>query len=320
MWIIVGLCGLALTGGAECATSGAGAQTERVVTFALDERPGKAGGAGGRRVTIAVFLTGLPVDKEEIVAVVEGTLLTRRMVPMAPGARPNSWETSFSLDLAVPPKGQAMMQPTPIGDPAQYFHRVDVSFARLKGMGFAPLLKRSVYLGLEPRPARKEDDPPEDPPPAVIPEASPPPVLPVMAEPKPMPGIERPSVDPVLDGVVIETDIALPVPKPKATGPDYWEELQHRVTARFGERLGPRASVARPPRVQFRLYWDGVAQIIFLERSSGSAQVDQAGLDSVVDAHPFPPFPRTVAGPYADVHVDFSDRPASSATRHHKKR
>jgi outer membrane biosynthesis protein TonB len=44
---------------------------------------------------------------------------------------------------------------------------------------------------------------------------------------------------------------------------------------------------------------------VYLERTSGNQRVDQAGLDSVVEAHPFPPFPSTVTEPYVDVHVDF---------------
>ncbi|MEW6544111.1 MAG: TonB C-terminal domain-containing protein [Nitrospirota bacterium] len=310
VWVLAGLLGLAPTGQKAGASPKDRAPGERTVSFALDA-PATVGGEERRRTTLTISFTGERDGQEEIVALVEGTLLARMMVPMERGSGPAAWQISLRLDPPAVRSGQVPAGDAASGDQAHLFHRLDISFARIKGMGLVPLLKRSVYLNLEPRPERKPGSPPSESPPT-----EPEPPKPATAEPSaespPLPGIERPSVAPVLDEVVAETEIA--VPKPKPVSPDYWEELTQRITAKFGQRLGSRPAAARP-RVQFRLYWDGVPQVIFLERTSGSPLADQAGLDSVMDAQPFPPFPPTVTGPFVDVHVDFAKAPKPSRPR-----
>ncbi len=256
-----------------------------------------------------------------MVAIVEGTLLTRVMVSMVPGEGARSWQAEVSLDLPAAGTGTEE-RPLPTGqagrhDLRQRFHRVDVSFARLRGMGLTPFLRRSIYINLEPHPERKVEAKPEPAMPEAVPDV-PQPVSPaVMTESAPLPGIERESVPPVLDGVITESD--LPLPKPVPVTPvamDYWQALEQRVTTQFRQRVKAGTASVRLPRVQFRLYWDGGARIIALERSSGSPQADLAGMDSVVDAHPFPPFPDNITDLYVDVHVDFAaPKPAASPRR-----
>lgn len=308
------LCGLAVEASAEGLASNPAAGTEWAVTFALDEPPGKNAGADTWHATLTVYLRGKPEHGDDIVAIVEGTLFTRMLVPMAPGPAPGSRQVSLSIAV---PATKTKDQSAVTGDIARSFHRVDVSFARLRGMGFTPFLKRSAYLTVGPRPARIVETLPKQPPPRPAPES---PVLsaPLDLPDPPPPGIERPPVPPVLYGAVSEADIS---PPPLKLGfQDYWQELRTRITARFGQKIIAQASFARKPRVRFRLYWDGVAQVIFLERSSGNARVDQAALESVVDAHPLPAFPPAMTDSYADVHVDFSVAPKPAASKRRGRR
>jgi hypothetical protein len=303
IWLIAGLSSLTFAGLAECAV-GAAHEDGWDITFALDEPAGHTGSADAWQATLTLTLSGKTADREEIVAIVEGTLLTRMLVPLEPGREPGSRQTSLPIHAASSPREAIKYQAT-TGNPASLFHRIDIVFARLRGMKTAPFLKWSVYVTAGPRPERRIEPKPEGSAHGSVPEAA------VQTEPialpdqKPLPGIERPPVAPVQDGAVRETDLTPPAPK--SGFQDYWQDVQQRITARFGQRTGSRGSVARTPRVGFRLYRDGVAQIIFLERSSGNSRVDRAGLDSVMEAHPFPAFPPTMGDAYVDVHVDFAD-------------
>lgn len=300
----------------------------RSVAFGLTEEPAREGAVSEQRATLSIRLDGEPVGRQELVAIIEGTFFTRVMVSMVPGGGSGSWQAEMSLNLPAAAAdmggGQASKAEADRRDPRQRFHRIDVSFARLRGMSLAPFLRRSVYVNLEPHPERQLAAQQEAAPFEAVPDQPAPPqgaAPDVMTESAPLPGIERESVPPVLDGVITESD--LPLPKPAPVPPltmDYWQALEQRVTAQFGPRVKAKTAPARLPRVQFRLYWDGVARMIALERSSGSAQVDRAGMDSVVDAHPFPPFPDHITDRYVDVHVDFAAPKPAASPRAGKKR
>ncbi|TAJ08882.1 MAG: hypothetical protein EPO61_08230 [Nitrospirae bacterium] len=320
-WTSLGLSGLVAAAPPAALHESGG----RSVVFELAEQPGQGPLQAEPRATLTLRLHGEPAGPQEMVAIVEGTLLTRVMVSLAPGEGPRSWQAEVSLDLPATTTGGGE-EPSPNGQAArrdfrQRFHRVDVSFARLRGMGLTPFLHRSVYINLEPHPERKVEAKPEPAQPEAVPEVTQPVAPAVMTESAPLPGIEREPVSPVLDGVITESDLPLPKPIPVSVeSMDYWQALEQRVTAQFRQRVRAKTSPIRLPRVQFRLYWDGVARMVALERSSGSQQVDQAGMDSVVDAHPFPPFPEHIADPYVDVHVDFAAPKPVPQPRGGKKR
>jgi len=58
------------------------------------------------------------------------------------------------------------------------------------------------------------------------------------------------------------------------------------------------------PSIGFRLYANGEAQLIEIERSSGDSELDQAAVLAVVNAHPFPRFPAGTLDPHIEVHID----------------
>jgi hypothetical protein len=317
IWLIAGFCSLAVAGRADGDIVGATADSGWNVTYALSEPPEQTSSADTWQAALILSLSGNMTDRDEIVAIVEGTLFTRVMVQAEPGREPGSREISLPIHISAMPR-DTMPRSATAGNPAPSFHRIDIVFARLTGMRVTPFLKRSVYLTAGPRPERRVEAPPDEPAPMTKPDSPAQTVPAVLPDQKPLPGIERPPVAPVQDGAVSETDIMPPALKTDFQ--DYWTNIQERITARFGQRMGPRPSVPRKPRVQFRLYRDGVAQVIFLERSSGSTQVDRAGLDSVVEAHPFPAFPPAMTEVYVDVHVDFADAKQSPASKRRGKR
>jgi len=86
----------------------------------------------------------------------------------------------------------------------------------------------------------------------------------------------------------------------------YWKNVSDSVARHWQQRRAQlrKDKAARSLRVQFRLYPAGFAQLIQVERSSGDATVDEAGLHTVLSLNPFPPFPPDVREPSVDVHVD----------------
>lgn len=88
--------------------------------------------------------------------------------------------------------------------------------------------------------------------------------------------------------------------------PGYWHLINGLIRRQLAVELGRDRSPRnrRMPVLHFRLYRSGEAQLIEVERSSGSDAFDQAAVLAVVNAHPFPPFPSPNTEPYVDVHVN----------------
>lgn len=112
----------------------------------------------------------------------------------------------------------------------------------------------------------------------------------------------------LLDGHVEEEELVGTPTLAKQEG--YWKKLQGLIRQRLRVDAGgrPADTFRRGPGIGFRLYANGEAQLIEVERSSGDLSLDRAALLAVVDAHPFPPFPPGTTDPYIDVHVDVPPR------------
>ncbi len=88
----------------------------------------------------------------------------------------------------------------------------------------------------------------------------------------------------------------------------YWKMLQGLIRQRVQRDTPVRSGnvPGKMPSIGFRLYANGEAQLIEVERSSGDHNLDQATLLAVVNAHPFPPFPPGSRTSHVDVHVDLA--------------
>lgn len=95
----------------------------------------------------------------------------------------------------------------------------------------------------------------------------------------------------------------------------YWKMLQGLIHKGMPDGAATRrgSEIGRVPGIGFRLYANGEAQLIEVERSSGDLELDQAAVLAVVNAHPFPPFPPGTSDTHVDVHVDIPGFPARTA-------
>ena len=246
----------------------------------------------GQRVRLHVLLAGEPVQNkaERLVAVFEGAGMARILVPLTPDHDPGRWEGTVWLELPAFPSMASSAESTNGGrTAAPQVVRIAVVFARLRGMNMDQFAKRSVYVAIG-RAAGVSR-----------PNVQSPTTNAFAALDSGLPSGPR-----IKDEVLVEKDLMAGSPH-SGDFQTYWREIDRRITQRWGERVHSvvREKSSGTPRVRFRLYPNGVAQTIFLEHSSGNQRIDEAGLESVVDTQPFPPFPAGLADPYVNVYVDF---------------
>jgi len=273
----------------------------RVVQFELTEEYDRGLLPPGRRVGLTVRVLG-DLGKSpagNIVAIVESADSARTLVSLMPGRDSIALEGTASVQL--PALGETMASDGASRDGqggSVQLTRVNVTFARLQGMRLDPMFKRRVYLALGQNGSG---------PSAVVQNVAAPGEIRISTTAaSTAPDEEPPSVRGIVDEAVIETDLMHGTPMPTELR-SYWRELGRRIRHRWAERNAAvvQEKTVRPPRIRFRLYPSGVVQTIYLERSSGNARVDIAGLESVLDTQPFLPIPSGLGESFVNVHVQF---------------
>ena len=281
------------------------------VRFDLDYPEARGALNPGEAFDLAVSLSGVARGKDSIVAIVEGEPFGRRLVPMLqdPG------EKRFRCVVRLEPYLAGLVSPR------EKALRITVTFARLRGMRLTRFLTRTTYLTMT-LPDNAAELNPES-----YREADREPITGVELERGVAPGLAsdpQPSARPYSaeeQNSITEQDlIVTPI---RSREPAYWEHISHLVSRSWS---GPAGHVSRKKakgtvEVRFRLYANGEAQLIQVERSSGSRSVDEAGMQAILNAHPFPPFPVDVVYESVDLHVELTRsgravqralRPASS--------
>jgi len=111
------------------------------------------------------------------------------------------------------------------------------------------------------------------------------------------------AVDPVSTGAVAEEDL-VPFASP-GEGKAYWQQVSHRISRSWARQIRGirRASSSETERVRFKMFSNGRAQLIEIEKGSGAREVDEAGIHAVINAQPFLPFPSELQEDAVDVHV-----------------
>ena len=235
----------------------------------------------GKAVTLVVTLGGVAQGSHSIVAVCESALFEPQVVTLEPDAE------SSTL------KGTVTLEPIPSGRVSvhQKAARIQVTFSRSRQDRIERIMKRIFYLTLdqhepqndssEPPPSKPDEPMNEDP---IVDEV-------------------QPDVNPVSSGELAEEDL-MPLAQPDH-GQAYWKHVSYLVSRSWAKHVrGVRRSPSSETvRVHFRLYPNGRAQMIEIERGSGSHEINVAGIYAIVDAQPFPAFPSELGDEAFDVHV-----------------
>lgn len=257
-----------------------------VLTFDLSPNQDNGLLDPGLPFEFSVRLEGIkPRRDEELVAVFESLAYPHRLVGFMHD------ETSGGLVAST------KFESRPIAAGAGQPLRMEVVVARLRGMRLETLFSRSAYLTTVPAPSGPSETAPATPHGTALLEA--------LLEQAPETDRSGRPVQPILppDQIVVEE---LGGGSRAVPGPVYWKNVSDSVARHWQMRRAQlrKDKAARSLRVQFRLYPQGFAQLVQVERSSGDSVVDEAGLHTVLSLHPFPPFPPDVREPSVDVHVD----------------
>jgi TonB family protein len=256
-------------------------QVSRWARFELNEQDATGDLQNGKPLTLVITLGGVPQGPTPIVATCESILFEPQTVTLEPDAE------SSTL------KGEVTLEPMPTSRTSvhQKAARIQVTFARFRQDKFERFMRRIVYVTLD----RQEPTSDTVEPSAVRPE-----------EPATSDLIVdevQPDVAPVSAGQLAEEDL-MPLADP-ARGKAYWQQVSLLVSRSWakqvrGVRRGPTSETVK---VRFKLYPNGRAQLIEIEKGSGAREIDEAGIYAVVNAQPFPPLPDEVGDEVVDVHV-----------------
>ncbi|MBH0177310.1 MAG: TonB family protein [Nitrospira sp.] len=258
----------------------------------------------GNSLKLSLTLYGTVQRHTPLVAICESIHFERQIVTMEPDSRSMEMHATAILEPIAP--GKLSVSPKAA--------RIQVTFARAQtDKKLERVMKRIVYvtLGTSAPQSNHADLPP-----------------PRLYEP----GEEDagdddvlPEVTPIADNSLAEENL-LPLPTPgPGPGPAYWQHVSALLSQSWGRtahqvRHTPSSETVH---VRFRMYPNGRAQLIQIEKGSGSREINEAGIYAVVDAQPFPPFPEHVGSEPIDVHVRMRTgartgardvRPASAST------
>ena len=255
--------------------------TKRWVQFELSQAESMGDQQTGKPITLTIALGGMVGGTAPVVAICESTVFQAQMVTLEPDAESKALKGTVTLDpilmsrTSVPPRAA----------------RVQVTFARSRQDKLERFMRRVVYVTMdrsepanessELSPVRSGESQSED---VILDEA-------------------QPAVEPVSTVALAEDDL-VPFASP-GEGKAYWQHVSHLISRSWARQI---RGIRREPssetvKVHFKLFPNGRAQLIEIEKGSGMREIDEAGIYAVVNAQPFLPFPSELEEGAVDVHV-----------------
>ena len=276
------LCWMGVEPVLSATSSSSSRPTKRWAYFELSQQDSAGDLQAGKTLTLVITLGGVSQGSVPVVALCESILFESQTVTLEPDAESSALKATVTLEPM--PMSRTSVHPKAA--------RIQVTFARFRQDKFERFMRRIVYVTLdrqeplsesnEVAPARPEEPSNGD--------------LIIVDE-------VQPDVAPVSTGELAEEDL-MPLADP-AKGKAYWQHVSHLVSRSWSRQVrgvhhGPSSETVK---VHFRLYPNGRAQLIEIEKGSGAREIDEAGIYAVVNAQPFPPFPAELGDEAVDVHV-----------------
>ena len=273
------LCGALLMATTSLSEAGSGS---RWVRFELNQQDANGDLQTGKPVALVITLGGVTQGSVPIVALCESILFEPQLITLEPDGESSTLKAEVTLD-PMPSSRTSVHQKAA---------RIQVTFARARPEKLERIMKRIVYVTLDRQEALSDTTEPS----VVRPEEPSTGDL-IIDEPQPS------GVAPVSTGALVEEDL-MPLGDP-GQGKAYWQQVSLFVSRSWARQVrGVRRSPSSETvRVRFKLYPNGRAQLIQIEKGSGAREIDEAGIYAVVNAQPFPPLPEEVGDEPVDVHV-----------------
>jgi TonB family protein len=238
----------------------------------------------GNPVKLSLTLYQAVQSHTPLVAICESIHFEQQIITMEPGSDPTEMHATAILEPIAP--GKLSVSPK--------VARIQVTIARAQtDKKLERVMKRIVYVTLgTPAPQSNPSD-------------LPPPRLYDLGEEDAGDDDIAPDATPVADNSLVEENL-LPLPAPgSGPGPAYWQQVSALLSQSWSRTTHQirQAPSTEAVHVRFRMYPNGRAQLIQIEKGSGSREINEAGIYAVVHAQPFPPFPDNVGSEPVDVHV-----------------
>ncbi|HEY7533444.1 MAG TPA: TonB family protein [Nitrospiraceae bacterium] len=256
--------------------------TKRWVQFDLDQEESAADIVAGKPVTLSMKLGGVTSGSAPVVAICESVHFHSQVLTLEPDTAPMVMKGTVTLE-PIPPSRTSVPHKV---------SRIQVTFARSRQDKLERFMRRIVYVTLDPQESSNDS-------------SDLPPVRPEVESRNEdlIVNEVQPDVEPVSITKMDEEDL-LPLPQP-GQGTAYWQQVSYLVSRSWSRHS--RGIVQSPGgeavKVRFKLYPNGRAQLIEIEKGSGIRAVDEAGIHAVVHAQPFLPFPPELGEDAVDVHV-----------------
>ncbi|MET0515671.1 MAG: energy transducer TonB [Nitrospiraceae bacterium] len=234
-------------------------------------------------LVLSITAGGIPTTSDSLLATIESVAFQSQTVSLSQDSDPMTYQGTAILEPKLRHKSRTTVHPKAT--------RLRVTLARAKSTGLEEFMKRDVYITLG-EPASEEE--PAEAPSSAAPDSS---DTDTSSNPKP------PEQDLAVNVTIAEEDL-LPLPAP-AESEAYWKQVSGLISRNWSRQVRQirRAPSGETVRVRFRLYESGVAQLIQIERGSGARDINEAGVQTIIHAHPFPRPPADISGELVDVHV-----------------
>jgi outer membrane biosynthesis protein TonB len=237
-------------------------------------------------LVLSITVGGIPNTTDSILAVLESPAFYGQTVSLGQDGTPTIYQGTAILEPKLAVKSRTTVHPKAT--------RVRVTLARAKTTGLEEFMKRDVYITLgEPAPDETRDRIEE-------------PATP--DEPEQTGSANPTGAKPIEPAIAANVTIAeedlLPLPHP-GEADAYWKQVSGLISRNWSRQVRQirRSPTGETVRVGFKLYSSGVAQLIQVEKTSGARDINEAGIQSIIHAHPFPPLPADLSGELVDVHV-----------------
>ena len=255
--------------------------TKRWVQFELSQAEAMGDPQTGKPVTLTIVLGGVTSGTAPVVAICESMAFQAQTVTLEPDAE--------SMGL----KGTVTLEPIPMSRTSvpPRAARIQVTFARSRQDKLERLMRRVVYVTMDR--AEPVDETSE--------------LLPVRSDEFRGDDVVldevQTAVDPISTSVLAEEDL-VPFASP-GEGKAYWEHVSQLISKSWARQVrGVRHTASSETvKVRFKMFPNGRAQLIEIEKGSGAREIDEAGIYAVVHAQPFLPFPSELGEAAVDVHI-----------------
>ena len=262
-------------------TASSSGPTKRWAQFELSQAESMGNPQTGKPVTLTVFLGGVTVGTTPVVAICESIVFQTQTVTLEPDAESMALKGTVTLEPILMSRTSVLHRAA----------RVQVTFARSRQDKLERFMRRVVYVTMDRSGAanesgelplvRSEESQSDD---VILDEV-------------------QPAVEPVSTGALSEEDL-IPFASP-GEGKAYWQHVSHLISRSWARQIrGIRhAPSSETVKVLFKMFPNGRAQLIEIEKGSGAREIDEAGIYAVVNAQPFLPFPSELGEDAVDVHV-----------------